>query len=307
VGHSVIPRDVACCETTINLPPVSAAAAAKGDFCESVFVVDDLTKHPDLCERPYVTGYPSSRYYAGVPITTRSGANIGAYCILDDKPRQGISQRDLVFMHDMSQTVMTHLETVRALSDCRQNNQMVAGLGEFIRGPSNRKHEPPPVSSVCLDDNVDKSTKSVKIQPIIPDALIDVIVSPGIGSSHSVRKEYFDNKTVSDQLSLASDPSSFGSLASQHGHPSQSEPTPKAHLHSSRDDVQPEGQDQAIIPDTSMPAETSTRGEAVRPSLADGISTWNRGGSVPILTHRWSRFPRYFCQYVWRTGRVYRN
>jgi hypothetical protein len=142
VGHSVIPRDVACCETTINLPPVSAAAAAKGDFCESVFVVDDLTKHPDLCERPYVTGYPSSRYYAGVPIPTRSGVNIGAYCILDDKPRQGISPRDLVFMHDMSRTVMIHLETVRALSDCRQNNQMVAGLGQFIRGPSNLKYEP---------------------------------------------------------------------------------------------------------------------------------------------------------------------
>jgi hypothetical protein len=121
VGHSAIPRDVACYETTINLPPVSAAAAANGNFCESVFVVEDLTKHPNLCESPYFTGYPSSRYYAGTFITTRSGANIKAYCILHDKPRQGNSQRDLVFMHNTSHTVMTQLETVRALSDYRQN------------------------------------------------------------------------------------------------------------------------------------------------------------------------------------------
>ena len=69
VGHSCIPRDVACCEVTVDLPSFSATASAHGDYRDSVFVVDDLTKHPDLKSRAYVTEFPNGRYYAGVPIT----------------------------------------------------------------------------------------------------------------------------------------------------------------------------------------------------------------------------------------------
>lgn len=69
VGHSVIPRDVACCEVTVNLPSFVATTKANGDSRDSVFVVDDLTRHPDLKDRPYVTEFPNGRYYAGVPIT----------------------------------------------------------------------------------------------------------------------------------------------------------------------------------------------------------------------------------------------
>jgi hypothetical protein len=69
VGHSVIPRDVACCEITVNLPSFAATENAHGNYRDSVFVVDDLTQHPDLESRPYVTEFPNGRYYAGVPIT----------------------------------------------------------------------------------------------------------------------------------------------------------------------------------------------------------------------------------------------
>lgn len=69
VGHAVVPRDVACCEVTIKLPPFATTANAQGNCRDSVFVVDDLTKHPDLKSRSYVTEFPNGRYYAGVPIT----------------------------------------------------------------------------------------------------------------------------------------------------------------------------------------------------------------------------------------------
>jgi GAF domain-containing protein len=60
---------VACCEITVNLPSFAAAENAHGNYRDSVFVVDDLTQHPDLASRPYVTEFPNGRYYAGVPIT----------------------------------------------------------------------------------------------------------------------------------------------------------------------------------------------------------------------------------------------
>ncbi|GAB7336561.1 hypothetical protein MBLNU13_g09831t2 [Cladosporium sp. NU13] len=279
MGHSVIPRDVACCETTVNLPSFSATAAATGDSRESVFVVDDLTKHPDLCERPYVTSYPNGRYYAGVPITTPLGVNIGAYCILDDKPRQGISQRDLIFMRDMSQTVMTHLETIRALSDRRQNSQMVAGLGQFIRGPSALKREVPSVTNMPLDDSIVKTTEPFDILPIVPDALIDIVASPVVGSSHSARKEYFDNKTVKEQQNVASDSSDIGSHVPQHGYILRSVFTPKTDLNTTRNRVELGQQGQVNSLDTSMAAEASTLEETIRPPLANRFSTHNRRGA----------------------------
>ena len=71
----------------------------------------------ELKSRPYVSEFPNARFYAGVPITSSQGVNIGAYCILDDEPREGISDRDLTFMRHISHIVMTHLETIRALSE----------------------------------------------------------------------------------------------------------------------------------------------------------------------------------------------
>ena len=177
VGYSVIPREVACCEVTVNLPSFDDTSSHQ-DYRDNCFVVDDLTKHPDLQFRNYVTEHPYGRHYAGVPITTPEGVNIGAYCILDDKPRRGISDQDLVFMRDMSQTVMTHLQTIRAISESEQNSQMVTGLGDFVRGTSislqardrqqalQEARSPPrhPVRNHEASRNVQRS---------VPDALID--------------------------------------------------------------------------------------------------------------------------------------
>lgn len=177
VGHAVIPRDVACCEVTVNLPSFDASANSRGSYYDSVFVVDDLVEHPDLKHRAYVTEYPHGRYYAGVPITTPAGVNIGVYCILDDKPRKGISDQDLVFLRDMSQTVMTHLQTIRALSEREQNNNMVAGLGEFVRGAPDlhleehaQQQEPTEGTKVPLNYHSRDFKVASRVQATIPDA-----------------------------------------------------------------------------------------------------------------------------------------
>jgi signal transduction histidine kinase/CheY-like chemotaxis protein len=190
MGHSVIPRDIACCETTVNLPSFPISAAADDDIRKSAFVVNDLTKHPDLSTRPYVTSYPNGRFYAGVPITTSSGVNIGAYCILDDKVRDGVSERDLIFLRDMSQTVMTHLETVRALAERQQINRMVAGLGDFVRGASDAGRKAPPVTNMPSNKGGVGAQQVRTVQYRLPDALVETTRTPATTSSQST-EEYF--------------------------------------------------------------------------------------------------------------------
>lgn len=199
MGHSVIPRDVACCETTVNLPSFPAFADTKGDISKSAFVVNDLTQHPDLSTRPYVAGYPHARFYAGVPITTSSGLNIGAYCILDDKVRDGVSRKDLLFLGDMSQTVMTHLESVRALSEQQKSNRMVNGLKDFVRGSLDAGHKVQPATNMPLKDESDTIRKSRTVQYRLPDALIDPILTPAITPLRSAEAGYFAHETQANQ------------------------------------------------------------------------------------------------------------
>jgi signal transduction histidine kinase/CheY-like chemotaxis protein len=191
MGHSVIPRDVACCETTVNLPSFPISAAADSDIKKSAFVVNDLTKHPDLSTRPYVTGFPNGRFYAGVPITTPSGINIGAYCILDDKVRDGVSDKDLVFLRDMSKTVMTHLEAVRALAERQQTNRMVAGLGDFVRGGASDAGRTAPSATHTPPKEVGVEAQNTHaVEYRLPDALVDATGTPATPSSQSLT-DYF--------------------------------------------------------------------------------------------------------------------
>ena len=139
--------------------------------------MNDLTQHPDLSTRAYVTGFPHGRFYAGVPITSPSGVNIGAYCILDDQVRDGVSKEELVFLGDMSQTVMTHLETVRALAEREHANRMVAGLGDFVRGASDTGTKATRAATIPRSESSisQKSTRTVQYR--LPDALMHSTIS----------------------------------------------------------------------------------------------------------------------------------
>ena len=139
LGHARIPRNIACCEITVNLPSFSPSSSTMNGERDSVFVVNDLTKNPQTLDRPFVTAFPNGRFYAGVPVTAPSGINIGAYCILDDAPRSGVSEKDLMFLRDMSRTVMTHLETVRAQAERERATHMVTGLGAFVKSSSDSR------------------------------------------------------------------------------------------------------------------------------------------------------------------------
>ena len=81
-------------------------------------------------------GAPHSRFYAGVPIRSPSGHSIGTYCVLDDKPRDGLSAFELGFLKDMAVTVMRHLEMSRATDDHKRGGIMVRSLGSFADGRS---------------------------------------------------------------------------------------------------------------------------------------------------------------------------
>ncbi|KAK5121862.1 hypothetical protein LTR85_004433 [Meristemomyces frigidus] len=136
LGHSIIPRGYSICEETVcRLPEPDGPNAGEPNH-SLIHIINDLEQDTQYCDRPYVTDGPKARFYAGVPITTPKGINIGAYCLLDDVTRPGLDEKAVAFMKDMASTIMVHLEMVRAKAEHERGTQMITGLGAFIEGAS---------------------------------------------------------------------------------------------------------------------------------------------------------------------------
>ena len=73
-GVSETPRDVAFCSHAID--------------GEDLFEIGDTTADARFAANPLVTGDPSIRFYAGMPLQLPGGARVGTLCVIDREPRQ---------------------------------------------------------------------------------------------------------------------------------------------------------------------------------------------------------------------------
>jgi hypothetical protein len=203
LGHSKIPRNVACCEITVNLPSFSPSSSTMNGERDSVFIVNDLTKNPRTSDRPFVSGFPHGRFYAGVPITAPSGINIGAYCILGDEPRDGVSDKDVMFLKDMSRTVMTHMETVRAQAERERATHMVTGLGAFVKRSSDSRRWERRNPTTPATRSPSRSTRAERpgfvnrgsyrsVRRTVPEALTEHTTTTEQEAAHATRLESLD-------------------------------------------------------------------------------------------------------------------
>lgn len=99
-------------------------------------VIDDLAENAAVCDRSYIKDGPKWLFYAGVPMKSPDGAVIGAFCIFDDKVREGLSVDHLDILHDLADTVVEHLATYKLREENRRGERMVRGLTSFLEGAS---------------------------------------------------------------------------------------------------------------------------------------------------------------------------
>jgi signal transduction histidine kinase len=195
LGHTVMPRGVSVCEYTVLLPPTLPQNFDVRRIDSNVaYVVNDLAKDPEFRESAFVTGGPRARFYAGVPITTPNGINIGAYCILDDKPRHGLTAPETTFLAEMSSTVSIHLEMLRAAAEHQLGTKMIAGLGAFIDGDSDlrdyveQERSQGPSNSFATLMATSKSTESFLRTEDQPGKIVEMSPSPSSSSRVPLNK-----------------------------------------------------------------------------------------------------------------------
>lgn len=89
-------------------------------------------------------GKPNFRFYAGSPITTENGINIGCLFVLDPQPRDGLSEVEINALGTTASLVMDFLRISRQASEGRRTLRLSKGLSNFVDGSSSflNKHNP---------------------------------------------------------------------------------------------------------------------------------------------------------------------
>ena len=75
-------------------------------------IVPDATLDDRFKANPHVTADNGVRFYAGMPLTTPDGENIGTICAIDSKPRQ-FSSHEVEIFKELARVAMSELELRR--------------------------------------------------------------------------------------------------------------------------------------------------------------------------------------------------
>ncbi|KAL8826758.1 MAG: hypothetical protein Q9170_007282 [Blastenia crenularia] len=121
-GCGSVDKSGRLCERTIELP---------ASHC---FTVTDLSQDERFNQLPFVTGPPHFRFYAGTPLTTRNGVNIGSLFILDDMIRPRLTLAQERFLGTIAATITSHMEVNREAEERRKVLRMAKGLNAFVEG-----------------------------------------------------------------------------------------------------------------------------------------------------------------------------
>lgn len=112
----ILPRDISFCGHTV--------------LQDEPMVILDTHKDWRFVNGPNVTEV-GARFYAGAPIVTPEGFNIGTFCIIDMKPRTHFSAADRAKLVEFADIVMKEVETRHRINQQKKASQMELSLVHF--------------------------------------------------------------------------------------------------------------------------------------------------------------------------------
>ncbi len=137
------------------------AFCAHGILKNELMEVNDATQDNRFYDNPLVTGDLGIKFYAGIPLTTSDGFNLGTLCVIDTKPKvlsdyqkealktlgkQVIAQLELRYKLHLLSTKQNQLEsTIETLNETRNKlieTERVASLGQLVAGIAHEINNP---------------------------------------------------------------------------------------------------------------------------------------------------------------------
>ncbi|WP_375580528.1 GAF domain-containing sensor histidine kinase [Marivirga tractuosa] len=126
-------RDVSFCGHAIN--------------SDEIFVIENAVADERFYDNPLVTGDPNIRFYAGMPIKSENGFNLGTLCVIDSKPKKlsdhqikalkilGGQASKLIELRDKKNELEIKNDKLEALNQL--NNRITSIISHDLKGPIN--------------------------------------------------------------------------------------------------------------------------------------------------------------------------
>lgn len=130
LSGTAIPRDHGLCEHVLDRPAIETESGS----LLPIAVVPDLSQDRRFSVKPYFGHSSPFRFFAGVPLRTAYGIDIGVVCIYNTEPRDSLDPPSQRFLRHLSALVMSHLQARISTESYRRNERMVRGLGSMVEG-----------------------------------------------------------------------------------------------------------------------------------------------------------------------------
>lgn len=131
----------ACVGLEVNGTPRDVAFCNYAILSDEVLVVPDARQDPRFQNNPLVTGAPNIVFYAGAPLKTEDGFNLGTLCLIDDKTHDDFDDEDMAFLQKLAAIVIDEIEFRRAKEEAESHSQIksrfLAHMSHEIRTPLN--------------------------------------------------------------------------------------------------------------------------------------------------------------------------
>jgi signal transduction histidine kinase len=104
----------------------------------NIFIVPDATNDARFANNPLVTGSKGIRFYAGVPLTTQAGNNLGMLCVKDTVPRNLTTDQQEALMV-IGKQVVKHMELLLNNQELERitetQRRMISIIAHDVRSP----------------------------------------------------------------------------------------------------------------------------------------------------------------------------